>query len=123
VWASHCKVQRVNKCGCFSMNFLPSMSNASHAVAVISIRFVRDLFQRPSTKGMPGRWRLPSTSRSTTASSALAATASSWRLAIHHAAWCPNFLIQVGPCLVSRKFCKIFQILRYIEILDICMKH
>jgi hypothetical protein len=27
------------------------------------------------------------------------------------------------PCLVSRKFCKIFQIPRHIESLDTCMKH
>ena len=28
-----------------------------------------------------------------------------------------------GPCLVLQIFCKIFQILRHIESLDVCMKH
>jgi len=29
----------------------------------------------------------------------------------------------LGPCLVSKKFCKIFQILRHIKSLDTCMKY
>jgi hypothetical protein len=31
--------------------------------------------------------------------------------------------IQIRPCLVPKKFCKIFQILRHIEFLDTCIKH
>lgn len=65
------------KCGWFSMNFTKYFSMV---FVVTSIRSVRDLFQRPSTGDMPGRWRLPSTLPSTTALSALAATVSSWRL-------------------------------------------
>jgi hypothetical protein len=30
---------------------------------------------------------------------------------------------QSGPCLVPQKFLKIFQILRYIESLDVCMEY
>jgi len=29
----------------------------------------------------------------------------------------------VRPCLVSKKICKIFQILRYIKSLDVCMEY
>ena len=32
-------------------------------------------------------------------------------------------LDKLGPCLISRKFCKIFQIFRYIEYLDVCMEY
>jgi len=30
---------------------------------------------------------------------------------------------KAGPCLVPKKFCKIFQIPRHIESLDTCMKY
>ena len=29
----------------------------------------------------------------------------------------------LGPCLVHKKFCKIFQILRHIKSLDACIKY
>ena len=32
-------------------------------------------------------------------------------------------LLLVGPCLVSKKFCKIFQIHHHIESLDVCMEY
>jgi len=31
--------------------------------------------------------------------------------------------VSFGPCLVSRKFCKIFHIFCHIESLDACMKY
>jgi hypothetical protein len=35
----------------------------------------------------------------------------------------PKRRLKLRPCLVPRKFCKIFQISRHIESLDTCMKH
>jgi len=32
-------------------------------------------------------------------------------------------VVYIGPCLVSRKFCKIFQISRHIESLDTCIEY
>ena len=34
-----------------------------------------------------------------------------------------KYKIMLGPCLVSKKFCKIFQILRHIESLNACMEY
>jgi hypothetical protein len=37
---------------------------------------------------------------------------------------CPRVINRLlRPCLVPRKFCKIFQILRHIESLDTCMEY
>jgi len=36
---------------------------------------------------------------------------------------CPEETVAPRPCLVLKKFCKIFQILHHIESLDICMKY
>jgi hypothetical protein len=37
--------------------------------------------------------------------------------------FCTPYFVLLRPCLVPRKFCKIFQIPRHIESLDACMKH
>ena len=34
-----------------------------------------------------------------------------------------EFFSQLRPCLVSKKFCKIFQIPRHIESLDACIEY
>jgi hypothetical protein len=44
-----------------------------------------------------------------------------WALGAEHAL--THLGRELGPGLVCKKFCKIFQIPRHIEFLDTCMKH